>query len=201
MAIRYFIRVAFKGTNYHGWQIQANATTIQETLNEALSTIFREEINVVGAGRTDTGVHASCFYAHFDLKYDIIPERQNIIFRLNRFLPDDIAVHEIFPVKEKAHARYGAISRTYQYQITKIKDPFRREFAYYCFWQLNVEKMNKACNFLFDYKDFTSFSKSHTQVKTNFCEIYQAEWTKEKHLLIFTVKANRFLRNMVRAIV
>ncbi|MEF8844615.1 MAG: tRNA pseudouridine(38-40) synthase TruA [Bacteroidales bacterium] len=201
MAVRYFIRLAFKGTNYHGWQIQANAATIQETINKALSTILREEIHVVGAGRTDTGVHASCFYAHFDVRANIIYERENIIFRLNRFLPDDIAIYDLFPVKEKAHARYDAISRTYQYQITAIKDPFRRESAYYCFWKLNVEKMNQACHFLFDYKDFTSFSKSQTQVKTNFCEIYQAEWTKEKHLLIFTVKANRFLRNMVRAIV
>ena len=201
MAVRYFIRLAFKGTKYHGWQIQANAVTIQEILNEALSTILREDVNVAGAGRTDTGVHASCFYAHFDLHSSVISETQNTIFRLNRFLPDDIAVYKIFPVKENAHARYDATSRTYQYHITTIKDPFKREFAYYCFWQLNVEKMNKACNFLFDYKDFTSFSKSKTQVKTNFCEIYQAEWTKEKHLLIFTVKANRFLRNMVRAIV
>ena len=201
MATRYFIHLAFKGTKYHGWQIQKNATTIQQKLNEALSTIFREEINAVGAGRTDTGVHASCFYAHFDLHSDVIYEPQDAVFRLNRFLPDDIAVYHIFEVNEKAHARYDAISRTYQYQITKIKDPFRREFAYYCFWPLNVEKMNRACNILFDYTDFTSFSKSKTQVKTNFCEIYQAEWTEEKHLLIFTVKANRFLRNMVRAMV
>ena len=169
MAVRYFIRLAFKGTKYHGWQIQANAVTIQEILNEALSTILREDVNVAGAGRTDTGVHASCFYAHFDLHSSVISETQNTIFRLNRFLPDDISVYRIFPVKENAHARYDATSRTYQYHITTIKDPFKREFAYYCFWQLNVEKMNKACNFLFDYKDFTSFSKSKTQVKTNFC--------------------------------
>lgn len=201
MATRYFIRLAFKGTRYHGWQIQANASTIQETLNEALNTILREEVNVVGAGRTDTGVHAFCFYAHFDLRSNMIYEPQNIIFRLNRFLPDDIAVYSIFPVQEKAHARYDAISRTYQYQITKIKDPFRREFAYYYFWQLNVKKMNQACKILYEYEDFTSFSKSKTQVKTNFCEIYQAGWIEEKHLLIFTVKANRFLRNMVRAMV
>ncbi len=201
MATRYFIRLAFKGTRYHGWQIQENATTIQETLNKALSTIFREDINVIGAGRTDTGVHASCFYGHFDLYDHEISEPGKTIFRLNRFLPDDVAVYKIFPVKEKAHARYDALSRTYQYQITTIKDPFRREFAYYCFWQLNMKKMNQACKYLFEYEDFTSFSKSKTQVKTNFCEIYQAEWTEEKHLLIFTVKANRFLRNMVRAMV
>ena len=114
MATRYFIRLAFKGTKYHGWQIQKNATTIQQKLNEALSTIFREEINVTGAGRTDTGVHASCFYAHFDLQSNLIYEPQKTIFRLNRFLPDDIAVYNIFEVKEKAHARYDAISRTYQ---------------------------------------------------------------------------------------
>lgn len=201
MAKRYFIHLAFKGTKYHGWQLQSNAPTIQETLNKALSTILQEKINLTGAGRTDTGVHASCFYAHFDLYSTEISDIQNTIFRVNRFLPDDIAIYNIFPVKNNSHARYDALSRTYQYQITKIKDPFRREFAYYCFWNLDVEKMNKASKILFNYKDFTSFSKSKTQVKTNFCEIYHAEWTEEKHLLIFTVKANRFLRNMVRAIV
>ncbi|MFP4620549.1 MAG: tRNA pseudouridine(38-40) synthase TruA [Bacteroidales bacterium] len=201
VAKRYFIHLAFKGTKYHGWQLQSNAPTIQETLNKALSTILQEKINLTGAGRTDTGVHASCFYAHFDLYSTEISDIQNTIFRVNRFLPDDIAIYNIFPVKNNSHARYDALSRTYQYQITKIKDPFRREFAYYCFWNLDVEKMNKASKILFNYKDFTSFSKSKTQVKTNFCEIYHAEWTEEKHLLIFTVKANRFLRNMVRAIV
>lgn len=201
MSKRYFIKLAFKGTNYHGWQIQQNARTVQEIVNKALSTIFQEEINVTGAGRTDTGVHASCFYAHFDLQNTEIKDSQKTLFRLNRFLPDDIAVYDLFRVPDKAHARYDATSRTYEYRITRIKDPFRREFAYHVFWDLDVSRMNKASKILFNYEDFSSFSKSNTQVKTSRCEIYHAKWTEQKHLLIFTVQANRFLRNMVRAIV
>ena len=196
---RHFLKLAFKGTNYHGWQIQPNALTVQETLNQALSTVLREDIHVVGAGRTDTGVHASCFWAHFDLSVPIA-EPEKIRFRLNRFLPDDIAVYGIWPVHEKAHARFDALSRTYQYQITRVKDPFKREFAYCFFFDLEVKKMNEACSVLFEYQDFSSFSKSNTQTKTNLCEIYQAEWKEQGHMLIFTIQANRFLRNMVRAI-
>ncbi len=201
MIHRYFIKLAFQGTNYHGWQIQSKALSVQQVLNHALSTIFRQKIQVVGAGRTDAGVHASCFYAHFDMDMDPLPEMQNAIFRLNRFLPRDIAIYGIMPVKEKSHARFDAISRTYIYQITTIKDPFRAAFAYHFFGKLDMDRMNKASEILTEYKDFTSFSKSNTQVKTNICEIYHARWYKQKHLLCFTVKANRFLRNMVRAMV
>jgi tRNA pseudouridine38-40 synthase len=197
---RYFIKLAYKGTHYHGWQVQPNAITVQHVLNQALSTVLRENIQVVGAGRTDTGVHASCFWAHFDLACPI-KEPEKMRFRLNRYLPDDIAVYGIYPVHDKAHARFDALARTYEYHITQIKDPFRREFAYFVFWELDADRMNQACQILREYKDFTSFSKAQTQTKTNLCDIYKAHWTEQDHHLIFTIQANRFLRNMVRAIV
>jgi len=197
---RYFVRIAFKGTNYHGWQVQPNATTVQQIVTQALSTVLREELQVIGAGRTDTGVHASYFWAHFDCSQSI-EDPGKICFRLNRLLPDDIAIYTIRPVPWNAHARYDAISRTYQYHITRIKDPFKREFAYYLFWEVDVKRMNEACHILYQYQDFSSFSKSRTQVRTNLCDIYRAEWQEAGHMLIFTIQANRFLRNMVRAIV
>ena len=199
-ANRYFIRLAYKGTQYHGWQVQPNAMTVQEKLNGALSTVLRSDIHVVGAGRTDTGVHASNFWAHFDFDAPL-EEREKICFRLNRLLPDDIAVYSIHPVAPNAHARYDALSRTYQYHITRIKDPFKRELAYFLFYQVDVEKMNHACHLLYQYEDFTSFSKRQSQTKTNLCDIYRAEWQQMGQMLIFTIQANRFLRNMVRAIV
>ena len=199
--MRYFIHLAYKGTHYHGWQIQPNATTVQETLNHALSTILREEINVIGAGRTDTGVHASSFYAHIDIE-EQIKDIHKLVFKLNTFLPPDIAVYKINPVRPNAHARFDALSRTYKYHITLEKNPFLREYAYYLYQNVDIVKMNKACSLLFNYKDFTSFSKSNTQTKTNLCDIYSAHWETEKpQQLVFTIKANRFLRNMVRAIV
>ena len=197
---RYFVKLAFKGTHYHGWQVQPNAVTLQQKVSEALSTVLREEIQVIGAGRTDTGVHASCFWAHFDYS-GTIDNPSNIRFRLNRLLPDDIAIYTIRCVPWNAHARYDALSRTYQYHITRIKDPFKREFAYHLFWEADMEKMNQACHILYEYRDFSSFSKSRTQVKTNICEIYRAGWQEAGQMLIFTIQANRFLRNMVRAIV
>lgn len=170
-------------------------------MNNALSTILRENINVIGAGRTDTGVHASCFYAHFDLQNAEITDIDHLIFKLNNFLPKDIAVYDLFPVNPKAHSRFNAVSRTYKYFITKRKNPFKTEFSYYLYFTVDVEKMNKACEILFEYKDFTSFSKTQTQVKTNLCDIYKAEWVEREDEIIFTIQANRFLRNMVRAIV
>ncbi len=197
---RYFIQLAYKGTHYHGWQVQPNAVTIQQVLNQALSTVLREDIHVVGAGRTDAGVHASCYWAHFDYSGKL-EEPGHIIFRLNRFLPDDIAIYGLYEVPPNAHARYDALSRTYQYQITTIKDPFKREYAYHLFWEVDMEGMNEAAKVLYRYQDFSSFSKSNTQNKTNLCEVYRAEWQRAGHMLIFTIQANRFLRNMVRAIV
>ncbi|WP_321298731.1 tRNA pseudouridine(38-40) synthase TruA [Marinifilum fragile] len=198
---RYFIRLSYKGTNYHGWQIQPNAITVQEVLNKALSTILNCEINVVGCGRTDTGVHASDFYAHFDVDEQVTFDCDKLSFRLNRFLPHDIAIKQTFQVREEAHTRFDAIARTYHYFITKEKNPFRLESHWKLTYELDVQKMNEAAKILFEFEDFTSFSKLHTDVKTNNCKIYQAEWKDNGDELVFTVKADRFLRNMVRAIV
>ena len=197
---RYFVQLSFKGTHYHGWQIQLNAHSLQEVIEEAFSTLLREEIAVVGAGRTDAGVHASFFVLHFDSEKDgVDPEK--LVFRLNRFLPPDIAVQKIWKVPPYAHARFGAVSRTYQYYISRRKDPFRTETSYSYTGFLDVEKMNAAAELLLEYSDFTSFSRLHTDVKTNRCKIYKAFWSREKDQLVFTIQADRFLRNMVRAIV
>ncbi len=199
---RYFIKLSFKGTNYHGWQMQKNANSIQDVLNKALTLMLGEKINVVGCGRTDAGVHAKEFFAHFDTKYSLTEkEIDQLVFKLNKFLPKDIAIFNIYPVRPDAHARFDAITRTYQYIITQNKDPFNQEFAFYYYGSLNVDLMNKGAEILFEYDDFTSFSKLHTQVKNNICKIIDARWEKKDQMLIFTIKADRFLRNMVRAIV
>lgn len=197
---RYFIKLAYNGANYHGWQIQDNAHTVQQELNEKLSLILKEEINLVGCGRTDTGVHAKEFYAHFDTLHEL-DDLIELAFRLNGFLSDDIVIFEIFEVPVDFHARFDAKSRTYKYYISKQKDPFRIGQAYYYHAYLDIQKMNEACTFLFDYNDFTSFSKLHTQTKTNNCKILEAKWEEVNEQLIFIITADRFLRNMVRAIV
>ena len=197
---RYFVQLSFKGTRYHGWQVQPNAISVQEVLEKAFSTILREEISVVGAGRTDTGVHASFFVLHFDTKNEIL-DTAKLVFRLNSFLPSDIAIQKIWQVTTEAHARFGALSRTYHYYITTEKNPFQSETAFYYRGNLDVAKMNEAARILLEYDDFTSFSRLHTDVKTNLCKIYSAEWQQEKNRLVFTIRANRFLRNMVRAVV
>ena len=198
---RYFIHLAYNGTNYHGWQIQPNAITIQQTLNEALNVILRENVNLVGAGRTDAGVHASSFYAHFDLTSKQSVDIDHLVFKLNCYLPRDIAIYNILPVPGKAHARFDATSRTYNYYIFTRKNPFNTDTSYFLFKKVNVERMNEACSLLMNYKDFTSFSKRSTETKTNLCDIYRAEWIKKGNKLTFTIEANRFLRNMVRALV
>jgi tRNA pseudouridine38-40 synthase len=197
---RYFAQLSFKGSRYHGWQIQPNANSVQEVLEKAFSTLLREKILVVGAGRTDTGVHASFFVLHLDVENEIADIKQ-LIFRLNSFLPPDIAIQNIWKVPADGHARFSAISRTYIYCITSVKNPFSTDTAFYFRGNPDVEKMNKAAQILFEYNDFTSFSRLHTDVKTNFCKIFKAEWTRGGDQLIFTIKADRFLRNMVRAIV
>lgn len=200
MAQRYFIELAYKGTRFHGWQIQPNGISVQECLEKALSTILRETIAVTGAGRTDTGVHASYFVAHFEANDDRL-DHPDFAHKLNRFLKEDISIFNIEKVSPLAHARFDAISRTYQYHINLFKDPFTVETSWHFYRQPDVEAMNRAAQILFDYTDFTSFSKLHTDVKTNNCKIMQAEWTQQGSKLIFTIKADRFLRNMVRAIV
>lgn len=197
---RYFIELAYNGTRFHGWQIQPNANSVQETLEKALSTVGREQISVTGAGRTDTGVHASYFVAHFESE-DAGLDHPDFTYKLNSFLNSDLVIYRISKVEAEAHARFNATSRTYHYYISQQKDPFAQETAWYLNKELDVFQMNVACAILFDYIDFTSFSRLHTDVKTNDCKIYFARWTQKGHQLVFTVKADRFLRNMVRAIV
>lgn len=197
---RYFIELAYDGTNYHGWQIQPNGSSVQETLMKALATFLRQEVEVVGAGRTDAGVHAHRMMAHFDIDREL--DGAQVTDKLNRLLPPDIAVYRVVPVKPDAHARFDATYRKYQYHVTTCKDPFSRQYAWRLFHPLDFEKMNEAAKTLFDYTDFTSFSKLHTDVKTNNCRIMHAEWTQVSDTeWVFTIQADRFLRNMVRAVV
>jgi len=200
MYFRNFIKLAYNGKNYHGWQLQENAVTVQQVLDDALTVLLKTEIRTTGAGRTDTGVHAREFFAHFDLP-DKITDIDTLTFKLNNYLPHDISVSEIINVKADAHARFDAISRTYTYQVSQYKDPFNNDYSYFVYGPIDIEKMNKAAEILFEYTDFSSFSKSGTQVKTNNCKIVSAKWVNVANMLIFTITADRFLRNMVRAIV
>lgn len=197
--MRYFIELSYNGGAYHGWQNQPNAITVQEVLEKALSTLLNETISIMGAGRTDTGVHAKQMFAHFD--YENPFDETHLVFKLNSFLPSDIAIHSIFEVKDEAHTRFNALSRTYLYRIALKKNVFTFNEAYYVKQDLNIEKMNEATKVLYDYKDFQCFSKSNTDVKTYNCNIMEAEWVIVNDELQFTIKADRFLRNMVRAIV
>ena len=196
--MRFFIELSYKGTNYHGWQEQPNANTVQAEINRALSTILNTNIEVIGAGRTDTGVHANQMFAHFDCDIDF--DIQNLMFKLNSFLPSDIAIKDIFKVKEDANCRFDALSRTYQYHIIQKKDPFNKT-AYFLQNDLDIIAMNEACKYIIGKQDFTSFSKVNTQTFTNNCDVMFAQWELVNNKLIFTIKADRFLRNMVRAIV
>lgn len=197
--MRYFLEFAYKGTNYHGWQYQPNATSVQETLTKALSTILKIEIELVGAGRTDSGVHAKQMFAHFDFDQEIdIPYLSH---KLNSFLPKDIAILNLHKVHHEAHARFDATKRTYEYHIHTKKDAFESDDSWYNQNDLNLDKMNDACKILFNYIDFECFSKVHTDVNTFNCTIFEANWTKVNNQLVFTISADRFLRNMVRAIV
>jgi len=199
---RYFIKLAYDGTNYHGWQSQENANTVQSELEKALSTILSNKIEITGAGRTDTGVHAREYFAHFDLNEPFDKSGlDNLLYRLNAILSEDISIFFIFPVRNETHARFSAVSRTYKYYISRKKNPFFNKYSWNVFGELDIKKMNDASKVLFEYIDFTSFSKLHTDVKTNNCKIMQAEWNEENNMIVFTLKADRFLRNMVRAIV
>ena len=200
MKQRYFIEISYNGKNYHGWQVQPDAISVQEVLNDCLTKLLREEIHVVGAGRTDTGVHAKQLFAHFDLVKKVKDVSQ-FLSRLNSFLPKDIAAKSLFEVGEKAHARFDATARTYEYYVVQEKNPFQEDLAYLIHNPISIDVMNQVAKRLFDFKDFTSFSKSDTQTKTNNCKIMQAYWEEREDLLVFTIQADRFLRNMVRAIV
>jgi tRNA pseudouridine38-40 synthase len=199
---RYFLCLSFNGESFHGWQSQHNAPSIQSTLRDALTVILREPVEVTGAGRTDAGVHARGFYAHFDHAAELsISERSELIYHLNGFLPDAISIQEILPVKGDAHARFSACSRTYQYFITKKKDPFQQSFSWYYPGKLDVDLMNRGAEILKNNLDFTSFAKLPKETKSNICHLEYAKWEEKEHLLIFTITADRFLRNMVRAVV
>lgn len=197
---RYFIYLAYDGTGYHGWQIQPNGLGVQECLMKALSTLLRRDVEIVGAGRTDAGVHASLMVAHFD--NDAPLDTTFMVGKLNRLLPPDISVYRLQAVKSWAHARFDAMARMYKYYVTTAKRPFNRQYRCRLFQTPDFERMNEAAQALFDYTDFTSFSKLHTDVKTNNCRVMSAVWTQQDEVTwVFTIQADRFLRNMVRAIV
>lgn len=200
MAHRYFILLDYNGSVFHGWQIQPNAITVQGEINNALSKLLREEINIVGCGRTDTGVHARNFIAHFDTQAPIADEK-GLAYKLNAFLQKEISIVDLQKMNDDAHSRFDAIERTYKYFIRRNKDAFDFNFCLRVNNDLDIEAMNNAAKKLFDYIDFTSFSKVDTDTKTNNCKIMEAKWELQNNQLVFTIKADRFLRNMVRAIV
>lgn len=190
--------LAYNGANYCGWQIQPNGLSVQEVIEKSLSTLLRMPITIVGAGRTDAGVHAREMAAHFEAEVQDVTLLTN---KLNRILPKDIVVYKIVRVKEDAHARFDATSRLYRYYLTTQKDPFMYPYKYKVHGSIDIEMMNKCSRILFEYIDFTSFSKLHTDVKTNDCKIIHAQWEQQGEDYVFTIQANRFLRNMVRAVV
>ena len=197
--MRYFIEFAYNGKNYCGWQYQPHSPSVQETLNKALSMLLRKEIDVMGAGRTDTGVHARQMYAHFDLEDTF--DADKLVLKLNSFLPKDIVVYRFILLHNDAHARFDATSRTYEYHLHTFKDAFENEGSFYHFHPLDIAKMNEAAEILTSYTDFKCFSKTHTDVRTFDCKITHAKWEQNGTQLVFTITADRFLRNMVRAIV
>ena len=197
---RYFIYLSYDGSNYHGWQIQPNATTVQETLEQSLALLMRHPVAITGAGRTDTGVNATTMVAHVDFPEAI--DCKQTTYRLNKILPPDIAIHDIKAVTENAHARFDALSRRYRYYISTAKNPFNRRYSYRVMGEIDFEAMNKAAATLPEYSDFTSFSKLHTDTKTNNCKITSAKWIQTSpDEWYFEIEADRCLRNRVRAIV
>lgn len=198
--MRYFIYFSYDGTDYHGWQIQSNANSVQEELQKALTTLLRKDVEVVGAGRTDTGVHARFMAAHFD--FDAPVDCHQLKYKLNRLLPRDIAVSNIEQVADDMHARFSAVSRTYRYYVTTCKDPFNRNYSWQTHFELDFALMNEAAALLRDYEDFGAFCKSHSDVKTTLCDVMYAKWHQTSDdSWYFEITANRFLRNMVRAVV
>jgi tRNA pseudouridine38-40 synthase len=197
--LRYFVAFSYFGQAYHGWQRQPNALTVQELMEESLSTLLKSPLSLVGAGRTDAGVHAKVMYAHFD--FEEIRNLTELTYRLNAFLPEDIAIQKILVVPDNAHARFDALERTYEYWIVQKKNPFYKDTAHYIKQPLDIPAMNKAASILLEYDDFECFSKSNTDVKTYRCKIKSAIWNSEEDKLVFSITADRFLRNMVRAVV
>lgn len=199
--MRFFLDLSYDGTNFHGWQRQPNAVSVQQTIEDALSVILREKKEIVGAGRTDTGVHASCMFAHFDAEE--IPDKKKFLSSLNRMVGHEIAINNIFPVPDDAHARFDAVSRTYHYHIGSRKNPFSYPYAHQMTRLPDVDKMNESAEILLQTEDFSSFAKLHSDAKTNLCDVTEARWEYDckNGNLTFVITANRFLRNMVRAIV
>ena len=199
--MRFFITLSYDGTRYHGWQVQPNGPSVQEKLQWALSTILRHDIQVTGAGRTDAGVHARMIVAHFDVE-TMDYELQDLMYKLNRLLPQDIAIQKIEPVSDEMHARFSATSRTYHYYIHTVKDPFLRAYSCELHYPLDFQLMNEAAAILMEYEDFGAFCKAHADVKTTLCHITAAQWHQTSlSSWYFEITANRFLRNMVRAVV
>ena len=199
--MRYFIECAYRGTNYSGWQIQINALTVQEVIEKALTTLLKHKIDITGSSRTDTGVHAVQQVAHFEIE-DEIMDCENLVYRINKLISYDISVQKIFKVADDYHSRFEAISRKYEYRISRKKNPFQRGLSYEFNGNLDIESMNEASLILFKYIDYQCFSKIKTEVLTFNCTILEAQWKEEKNdSLVFHIKANRFLRGMVRAIV
>lgn len=196
--MRYFIELSYDGTPFVGWQRQPAGDSVQSCLEDALSILFRKPLSIVGAGRTDAGVHAHQLFAHVDIDDHI---DKDLTFRLNKLLPKEIAVRNIIPVTQDAHARFDAVSRSYRYNLTTQKNPFLQKRSYHFAKPIDVELMNQAAKILIDHKDFKCFSKSKTDVKTYICDIQHAHWQQDGNELVFFIQANRFLRNMVRAIV
>ena len=197
--MRYFMELSYKGTAYNGWQRQDNAPTVQQTLEDTMSKLMREEISVTGAGRTDTGVHASYYVLHFDTSAPL-EDCRDFVYHLNSMLPCDISASSVREVADDAHARFDAVSREYKYYISAVKDVFRWDTAWIYNADLDVEEMNKAAEILLDTKDFTTFGKLHSGNRTNICDVTVAEWSRDGDMLVFTIRSNRFLRNMVRSI-
>ena len=197
--MRYFFEIAYDGKSYHGWQRQDNAITVQEVVEEALTRITRADTSIMGSGRTDTGVHCKQQFFHADFEKKVDAEK--LRFKLNSYLPSDISIQKINPVQDKAHARFDALLRAYEYKITKRKDPFQHGFSYYYSKPLDIITMNEAATLLTGEKDFEAFSRVKTEVNNFICNITEARWSEEGDTLIFSIKANRFLRGMVRAIV
>lgn len=198
---RYFIRLSYRGAPYHGWQVQPNAVSVQGEVERALSTALRTPMTIVGAGRTDTGVNARVMYAHFNYDGEL-PDKGRLLVSLNRLVGRDIAIHDIVPVNDDAHARFDASERTYKYFVTFEKTPFFYPLSWHCPSGLDIDKMNEAAEALLKTDDFTSFAKLHSDAKTNICKVTHARWTMEgESMAVFTITADRFLRNMVRAVV
>lgn len=197
--MKYFIEIAYNGKNYCGWQNQPNVLSVQEVVEKTLSILLRKDTAVVAAGRTDAGVHAKQLFVHVDM--ESIDEISEFVYRMNSFLPADISVNNVLPVKEDAHARFNATKRTYEYRIVTHKSPFHHDFAHRVHTVPDVSLMNEAAQILLQYNDFQCFSRSKTDVKTYHCAITFAQWEQKEDLLTFTIAADRFLRNMVRAIV